>query len=283
MSNLALVENESQLVDTLRNSIYPGAKKENIVMVIEYCRAAKLDIMLKPVHIVPMYVEDKETGEKKYRDVIMPGINLYRIQASRSGCAGISEPEFGEEVSMCLGGVDITFPKWCKVTVKRIVAGEIVEFPAKEYWLENYATVGKEKTPNSMWKKRPYGQLAKCTEAQALRKAFPEIGSMPTAEEMEGKHLDFQEYEVISSQKTNKGVEGLKERLGLTVEPITGEIIEDSKISFDDVKSKIMDSRNTEDLSLAMDLARTMSEDDKKILRPIYKEVRDKLDNEINF
>lgn len=38
-----------------------------------------------------------------------------------------------------------------------------------------------------MWLKRAYAQLAKCAEAQALRKAFPEVGSAPTADEMEGK------------------------------------------------------------------------------------------------
>ena len=41
-----------------------------------------------------------------------------------------------------------------------------------------------------MWAKRSRGQIAKCTEAQALRKAFPEIGAQPTADEMEGKTLD---------------------------------------------------------------------------------------------
>ena len=70
--------------------------------------------------------------------------------------------------------------------------GSIVEFSAKEYWIENYATSGRDSlAPNTMWKKRPYGQIAKCAEAQALRKAFPEIVSQQTtAEEMEGKSLN---------------------------------------------------------------------------------------------
>ncbi len=92
-----------------------------------------------------------------------------------------------------LGGQEITFPEWCKVTVRRqIASGIVADFTAIEYWLENYAIKGgKEKSvaPNAMWSKRPRGQLAKCAEAQALRKAFPEVGAAPTADEMEGKQL----------------------------------------------------------------------------------------------
>ncbi|MGI1274159.1 phage recombination protein Bet, partial [Enterobacter kobei] len=146
-----------------------------------------------PVHLVPMSVKDSRTGKSEWRDVVMPGIGLYRIQADRSGdYAGAREPEFGPDTTQTLSGVEVTFPQWCKYTVyKRMPSGEIVEFSAKEYWIENYATGGRDTTaPNAMWKKRPYGQLAKCAEAQALRKAWPEIGQQPTAEEMEGKSLD---------------------------------------------------------------------------------------------
>ncbi len=186
----SLAISEQELMSVLRNSLYPGAQDDSIKMVISYCKASGLDPMQKPVHIVPMW--DSKSGSM--RDVVMPGVGLYRTQAARSGCAGVTEPEFGPDITESIGGQEITFPAWCRVTVKRLLAtGQIVDFTAKEIWKENYAVKGgKEKSvaPNAMWTKRPYGQLAKCAEAQALRKAFPEIGAQPTADEMEGKSFD---------------------------------------------------------------------------------------------
>ena len=208
MSNITAInttnEIDQHIWSALKNSLYTGAKDESIKMVLDYCKAAKLDPMQKPVHIVPMNVKNSLTGRYEYKDVVMPGVGLYRIQAARSNqYAGVSEPEFGEDVTCNLGGVDITYPKWCKVTVKKLVNNTIVEFTAKEYWLENYATKKDPNTkkdtptPNSMWQKRPYGQIAKCAEAQALRKAFPEIISQHvTAEEMEGKDINDLEIEI---------------------------------------------------------------------------------------
>ena len=69
--------------------------------------------------------------------------------------------------------------------------GLVAEYTANERWLENYATSSKDTAaPNAMWKRRAFAQLAKCAEAQALRKAFPEVGSAPTADEMEGKTFE---------------------------------------------------------------------------------------------
>lgn len=203
----ALAMSETELVSVLGNSLYPGAKVESIKLAIGYCKASGLDPMQKPVHIVPMW--DAKAGIS--RDTIMPGIGLYRVQAARSGAfAGVTEPEYGPDMTENLGGVSVTFPAWCRVTVKRLIAGNhTAEFTAVERWKENYAIKGgKEKSiaPNAMWMKRPYGQLAKCAEAQALRKAFPEIGSQPTADEMEGRVLngDVIEGEIIDASRTFK-------------------------------------------------------------------------------
>jgi len=187
-----LADTDSNIYYTLKNSIYPGAKDESIGMVLAYCNAKKYDPIAKPVHIVPMSVKNSQTGSYEYRDVLMPGIASYRIDADRTGLyLGISEPEYGPTITETIGTMEISYPEWCKMTVEKYnpTSGKSSFFSAKEYWKENYATKGKnEITPNAMWAKRPFGQIAKCAEAQAHRKAFPDVlGSRPTFEEMEGK------------------------------------------------------------------------------------------------
>jgi phage recombination protein Bet len=231
MKEIAKKENsEIDLIDSdtysaLKNSVFPGAKDESIKMVLAYCKARKLDPLQKPVHIVPMWIVDSKTKDGAMRDIVMPGIALYRIQAQRSGqYAGQSDPEFGEDITETLSGVKVTFPKWCKIIVrKQMPNGHIVEFAAKEFWKENYATQKKDsEAPNSMWKKRPYAQLAKCAEAQALRKAFPDIiDHTPTAEEMEGKH--FEQNYTGKAADLNKDY---KLNQGQTFDSETGEVSE---------------------------------------------------------
>jgi phage recombination protein Bet len=205
---------QNELIETLEASLYPGASHNSIKLAIGYCKASNLDPMQKPVHIVPIW--DKGAG--KMRDTIMPGIGLYRTQAARSGqYAGMTEAEFGPDVTENLAGVTVTFPQWARVIVKKLLPnGTIAEFSAKEYWKENYATAKRDTLqPNAMWKKRPYGQLAKCAEAQALRKAFPEsVGAAPTAEEMEGRHaeLDMGAADEIGGQSTEQQNGGIKRK-----------------------------------------------------------------------
>ncbi|MDE2473366.1 MAG: phage recombination protein Bet [Bradyrhizobium sp.] len=187
-------EDRREVMQTLRNSLYPGASWASIDMVLAWCRVNQVDPFLKPVHIVPMSVKKPGTDIYEWRDVLMPGIADYRIKAARSGqYIGKSEPVFGPTVEYNLSGAIVQVPEFCTITVRRLVMGQIAEFAATEYWKENYA-VAKRGTlaPNAMWARRGRGQLAKCAEAQALRMAFPEFnGGMATAEEMEGKTFDY--------------------------------------------------------------------------------------------
>lgn len=192
---------EKHTWSALKTVVYNDAKDESIKLVIDYCKAHQLDPLQKPVHIVQ---SGSYNAQNKWvsKDSIWPSIGLYRIQAERSGkYAGLSEPIYGETINTTFikinkngskEEVQVSYPEWCKITVKKIVQGNVVDYTVKEFWLENYAKFNSKSTaPNSMWSNRPFGQLAKCAEAQALRKAFPEIiTQQPTAEEMEGKFIE---------------------------------------------------------------------------------------------
>lgn len=203
---------------TLQNSVFPGSKDESIILAVDYCKARKLDVLKKPCHIVPMNVTDAKTGNKQWRDVIMPGIYEQRITAFRTGqMAGQDEPVFGETISF--KGVDV--PDWCRVTVYRFINGERCAFSHTEYFSEACGTT-KEGKLNSMWSKRPRGQLAKCAEAGALRKAFPdELGGVITAEEVNEDQINHQENKASS--------ESLNIINGQSVELVTDEQIEQIK------------------------------------------------------
>lgn len=177
-------------------NLYPGARWESQVMAWEYCRARGLDVLKKPVHIVPMYIKDAVTNIGTMRDVILPGITETRITASRTReYAGQDPAVIGEMIKVPVtnnanapANVNmIEVPKCVTVTVYRITDGKRYGYSHTEYFLEAVARKS-DGLINSMWQKRPIGQLTKCAEAGALRKAFAEeVGGEATAEEMEGQ------------------------------------------------------------------------------------------------
>lgn len=70
-------------------------------------------------------------------------------------------------------------PRAAKVTVRKVIGGQVAQTSAVAHWGE-YA-----QTYSQMWKGKPALMLAKCAEALALRKAFPNnLSGIYTAEEM---------------------------------------------------------------------------------------------------
>lgn len=187
----------------LVGAIFPAAKTiDAVVMALAYCKHRGLDVFKRPVHIVPMW--SSERGEMV--ETIWPGISELRTTAHRTGnYAGLDEPVWGPTKTDTFTGraktwvdgkndwrdieVTVTYPEWCRITVRRIVNGQVCQFVGpKVLWVESFASIGNSGVPNKMWEERPEGQLEKCAEAAALRRAFPEeIGNELTAEEMTGR------------------------------------------------------------------------------------------------
>ncbi len=180
---------------TLKDNLYPGAASESVIMVVDYCKARRLDPMKKPCHIVPMRVKDAKTGDYFWRDIVMPGIYEYRTTANRTGLyLGHSIPEYGERIEH----FGVIAPEYCNFTVYKWnpEAKMRAEYPVQIRFSEVVGTYVKDKKTGDMavndrWSRAPQQMLTKCAEAAALREAFPdELGGTHTDDEMVGQVID---------------------------------------------------------------------------------------------
>src|SRR5262252_6151248 len=187
----------------LTEAIFPAARSASaILLALDYCRERGLDVLKKPVNIVPRW--NSELG--RYVESIWPSINEIETTAARTKeWAGMDEPKWGALITETFEGsrktkkgwekakIEVTFPEWCAVTVYRVVGGVRCPFTEPVYWREAYGRVGGTALPNEMWTKRPHGQLHKVAKAASLRAAFPEEGEGPTDAEMEGQTIEHTE------------------------------------------------------------------------------------------
>lgn len=201
------------------SNLYPGARPESIIMVHAYCKARNLDPLRKPVHIVPMSVQNKATNQWEMRDVVMQGIQELRTTAMRTGLyAGQDKVVYGPLVEVPVStnaaakaSKMVMVPETAEITVYRMLGGMKCAFTHVEYFDEAVNRT-KEGLINSMWLKRGRGMLAKVAEAGALRKAFPEeLGGEYIPEEManhvEGTVIDGEATDVTDI--TDAGASGI--------------------------------------------------------------------------
>lgn len=162
MVELALLSKSSQAA--LRTEICPDASDDQINYFLRVCHTRKVDPFSGLLYMQRRFIS--KTG--KWKCSVSPTVDGSRAAAARTGeYAGSDEPEFDSEEN--------DHPNWCRVTVYKMVNTERCAFTAKCRWKEFCPTA-----PNDFqWKSKPYHMLAKVTEVQALRKAFPE--SIPLA------------------------------------------------------------------------------------------------------
>lgn len=167
---LAFTPEQRQMI---REHYAAGASEAEFEVLLEICKVRRLNPLLRQVHLVRRYDKDKD----RYVWAVQISIDGLRAIAERTGLYnGQDEAEFGPKN-------EAGFPEFAKVRVYR--KGWDRPAVGVAYWAE-YVQTTKQGQPTRFWRDMPHNQIAKCAEAAALRKAFPEdCGGLYTDIEME--------------------------------------------------------------------------------------------------
>lgn len=169
------VSKDSQKLNLLKDVFFKDASNEEFMLFTHACERSGLDPFMKQIYPVKRW----DNTLKRNTMTIQTGIDGYRLIAERTGryCPG-KEPIFEYDKNGNLF-------KATAYVKKLTTDGVWHDVPAFAYF-EEYCQRTKEGNPTSMWAKMPHSQLAKCAEALALRKAFPnECSGIYTKEEMD--------------------------------------------------------------------------------------------------
>jgi phage recombination protein Bet len=149
---------------------------------LHLCQRTRLDPFSRQIYLIGRW------DSRQQRKVYTPqtSIDGYRVIAHRVVAEQNADLGYEDTLWCDKDGqwrdvwLSETPPSGVKVTVIR--NGQ--RFPAVALFRE-YVQTGKENKSIGLWGKMPAGQLAKCAEALALRKAFPhDLAGVYTAEEM---------------------------------------------------------------------------------------------------
>lgn len=159
-------ERSREEIELIKKTVAVGASDLDLKLFLYQCAKTGLDPLIRQIYWI------KRGG----RGTIQVGIDGYRLIADRTQkYAGNDAPTFE--------GDNGAYPTSATVTVWKLVGGQRCSFTATALWLEYYPGDG---PVGEMWRKRPFGQLGKCAESLALRKAFPaELSGMYVQEEMD--------------------------------------------------------------------------------------------------
>lgn len=168
-SRPALVFNDEQRA-MIRQTFAAGASDNEFYVLLAICQAKRLNPFLGQVHFVKRWTHDR--GEVW---ALQTGIDGFRSIAEDTELYdGQDETEFGYDEKGAL--------VWAKARVfRKDISRPFVGFAH----FAEYVQKKKDGSHTKMWAEKPHIMLAKCAEALAFRKAFPQpLGELYTSDEL---------------------------------------------------------------------------------------------------
>lgn len=175
-SNKSLFDNDQ--IQLFKNLYCKGLDDNEVELFLHVCKRTGLDPVLKQIYPVKRNTRQTD-GSYKMTLTIQTGIDGYRLIAERTG-----RYSPGKEPTFCYGQNNNLVSATAYIK-KMTPDGTWHEVPATAFF-DEYCQREKSGEPTRFWKTMPHGQLAKCAEALAIRKAYPEqISWVYTREEMQ--------------------------------------------------------------------------------------------------
>lgn len=184
-SNLpAKIEITKDKLKLIKDTIAKDATDDELALFKYICEKRQLDPFARQIYALKRRVWNTKRNDYDEVMTFQTGIDGFRIIAERSRkYAGQLGPFFTEDGSTWLDcWVKSTPPKAAKVAVLRRDFNEPIWAMAR---FDAYCPRNNKDEPTGQWRTMPDGQIAKCAEALALRRAFPEeLSGIYASEEM---------------------------------------------------------------------------------------------------